>query len=459
MPDKSTIVLYVSVATILFSLVQIYNSGFNIHKQWKARISRPLVKSSRTESSELLIKSVYEIKSLDVYIVDAHFDCRSDCYVRLPALQPSSRDFALLCLFQSGGRQIQSQVTVDRIFPSWPPNSQFIAVLYSCRVPQNQKISFNSVKIVNQFHYGHGNAREGASKDSAILPLRSFQPSTKEDTVVCLKSTDGPLAPDLFLEWIEFYRLQGITRFYVYDGGIEKDNGISTYLDFYQTLGIVQLVQFPFSSKVMDAVSWNQPLDKAQVFAVKQQIQLISLNDCFYQFHNKANRMLLVDLDELLLPSRTSENLIQMFDRGFRDNSNHGNILFQNAWYFMDQQTGGKNFSGGIDSFFSLPPPLLRTAMSEKQPKGVFKTDAVLTINWHCAIHVLNSVDLDPYVIISPIDYGLLHHFRKACEDKFMRRTCSKMSARLVEDSAVFAHESSVKEKVEFIKERIRNVR
>lgn len=468
MADRSAVACYIALAVVVFSCVQVYNSGIRIHRQWNHQLKAKVVRINSVKDQDggqglkINQSEVFEIKSLKLFISGAYLDSRYGHFaVRLPVLHEVARKYSLICMFKVGEQIFPSQVDIDEVFPTWPPDSNYTAALLSCTTPRNQKIDYSEVFVVDQFHYGHlskdmllnSNEADGA-RHFVRVPLLKPQPrmAGQHHLAICLKATDAFPQPNLLLEWFEFYRQYGVSHFYMYDASITTEPETTKILEFYQSINILSLIRFPFAQKVPEDISWRKPLDKAQAFSVKQQIQLVSINDCFYRFHDKVRQFLLVDLDELLIPSR-DEDLLELSHRAFKDYPDYGNILFQNSWYFANQQSTDTRNHTKFFSFFDFEKPV-RTMASEKQPKGIVQSSAARTLNWHCIIHLHESVSFKSFTIINPIDYGLIHHFRNVCEEKFHLETCQNLAEKSVQDSFLLNYKQVVTERVQQVRKK-----
>jgi len=89
-------------------------------------------------------------------------------------------------------------------------------------------------------------------------------------------------------EWIEFHRLVGVEKFYLYNNLSQDD--FQTVLAPYVKKGIVQLIDWPHSYP--DVATWSG-------------IQLAAYDDCLKLTKGEVRWVAFIDIDEFLFPVRT----------------------------------------------------------------------------------------------------------------------------------------------------------
>lgn len=90
-------------------------------------------------------------------------------------------------------------------------------------------------------------------------------------------------------EWIEYHRIQGITKFLLYDNG-STDNPASVLRRYIES-GLVELIPYP--GKIMQVKAYTD--------------SLLRLRDC-------ARWVAFIDLDEFIVPTEGKKSIVEMVD-------------------------------------------------------------------------------------------------------------------------------------------------
>lgn len=110
---------------------------------------------------------------------------------------------------------------------------------------------------------------------------------------------------DYLLEWIEFYRLQGVEHFFLYDNGC--CDSTRELLSFYIESCIVTYARFPHvpNTKTSERDKFFIPSD-----------QNLAYGECIRRFKSQVIWLLKVDLDEFIFPTVASgyDRLIEVVD-------------------------------------------------------------------------------------------------------------------------------------------------
>jgi Glycosyltransferase family 92 len=211
----------------------------------------------------------------------------------------------------------------------------------------------------------------------------------------------------MLIEWIETYRLYGVTKFGLYNGNI-TDNDTVAVLNYYSDLGLVDFRSLPPSvenDSSEEAVRLSSPA---------------SLNDCMMRHMYAARFVVVADVDEIIVPRRYGNytSLIREVDRLLGLNASYYSYSFRNAYFY------------GTWPKDETQPKFLRTMTSRRRSQPgdyLFHTKSFVdprrclsVYNHYCWIPFPNSgeglewrfgrsVDVDP-------DIALLHHYRYQCQ-------------------------------------------
>ncbi|XP_059468970.1 uncharacterized protein LOC132192820 isoform X2 [Neocloeon triangulifer] len=168
--------------------------------------------------------------------------------------------------------------------------------MFSCKVPFKNRLP-ESVSLV-------AHPCDNATNN---LRVNFNQPLLKEkqNFLVCVKGLNYRHKADFsirLVEWLELHKILGADKIVIYE--LQVHPNTSKALEHYVKSGFVELVKTSlpgFYSNVPDLMS---------VFLVKnlhvQMFQeVIQYNDCLYKYMNMYNFIVLVDVDEVILPLST----------------------------------------------------------------------------------------------------------------------------------------------------------
>ena len=99
-------------------------------------------------------------------------------------------------------------------------------------------------------------------------------------------------AAPLFIEWFELHRMFGVTDFTLYNATAQLSADVQRVFDYYTKRGLLQLHQI-------------QPPDFARHVKNRYAADLgmrLALNDCMYRNMYRYRYIVVVDLDEILVP-------------------------------------------------------------------------------------------------------------------------------------------------------------
>ena len=407
-------------------------------------------KRTHNPTTDSNLPGFYTIQGTDVYVSSVFHDKRyGDSMLRILAMVPSHTNTSIVCYFKDqGGYVISSKLS---IYPSWPGDVLYEAVIYSCTAPSllpvtRVKIGEYSAQIQNQtvvtanlkseqllpFGFVQPNTTSYSNNDSqepnrgytTSIPVTMVKDVTEKcpPILICVKAAGGNLQPESLAEWIELYRILGVDHFAFYNSSL--GSAASRVLDRYNDMGVVHLVQFPLQHKFYDTVKLKQGgnLSKALSYSLEQQAYLLSMNDCLFRFSGRYQWILNVDLDEILVPIE-NQSLPSLAEKLSLLYNHTAGFLFKTAWYFDDFTLK----KGTYQLDFSLITGLWRSPPAHKQPKVLYKPEAVMAVNWHCVIQTHRRSGLTTnYALAWDAKYtgAFIHHFRKSCIEKFYRDRC-----------------------------------
>ena len=110
---------------------------------------------------------------------------------------------------------------------------------------------------------------------------------------------------DWLIEWFEINRMFGVTEFYLINANLQKSQRIDNILKYYQDQKLVKQTETFYEHQVLASNSQEVKIFKS-----------VTLNDCVYTNMYRYRYIVIIDLDEILVPlnAQTYSNLVQSVD-------------------------------------------------------------------------------------------------------------------------------------------------
>eukprot|EP00475_Leptophrys_vorax_P004994 TRINITY_DN13003_c0_g1_i1.p1 TRINITY_DN13003_c0_g1~~TRINITY_DN13003_c0_g1_i1.p1 ORF type:complete len:423 (+),score=87.75 TRINITY_DN13003_c0_g1_i1:183-1271(+) len=126
------------------------------------------------------------------------------------------------------------------------------------------------------------------------------------ELAICVPPVRGDRYDFMFVQWMEFYRLMGVTKFFIYD--FAPSETLSKWLLHYNSSGVIELIDFKLPS-CKDLQAKGFPLGNSSCEAHSLQFdyihyfgQLAAVQDCLYRTLGAARWTAFIDMDEFLVP-------------------------------------------------------------------------------------------------------------------------------------------------------------
>ncbi|KAF7267066.1 uncharacterized protein LOC143202028 [Rhynchophorus ferrugineus] len=230
---------------------------------------------------------------------------------------------------------------------------------------------------------------------------------------VCVKPLHFDYNKEMeIMEFIELNRLLGVDHFTFYNHTIGPQ--VSCILREYQSQGIVTLLPWKL------AMVSQKEIRTEGLFA--------ALNDCLYRSMYKFSHILLIDLDEYIIPNY-NETLPQLIDYlNHRLNTRTtGSFSFQNAFFYLqwDDDSEVYDFSDPISSnLVTLKKTRRKTKLHphKQRSKYICRPELVVEAGNHFVWEFIPGHG----TLNVPADAAILHHYR-ICE--FGGNDCIKTSS------------------------------
>ncbi|XP_013401070.1 uncharacterized protein LOC106166951 [Lingula anatina] len=385
-------------------------------------------RKSRTSFKDFAMLRHYKLGK-DTILSFAVYDPRTIRRIIIFAAQPPASK-PLECLFEQSKTRPIVRATRELVSPSADTNDlSNVLNFYSfeCPLPKDMIVPPHSIGVQSQ-----------GTSDRIPIPVSRFpnplHPSAPIQLAACIKSTRGNFDPVRLVEWFEMNKLLGIGNFIMYDGGVTGK--AKRVFDYYSSTGALTLITDMFSSFVINKaesiipyafVSRREEKQKAQLL----QAELASINNCIYRFKDKYNHILVIDLDDVLIPSN-EEPITKLLERLVQWQPKASAYAFQSVHHFTD--FGSSDTTHKIPTYLHMLRHLRRTEVDWFQAKSILVPDRVYTANWHKPRPLRPQKDT-----IQKVEEraGFIHHYRDHCNYWFSDRPCSKVLKSWTVDSIV----------------------
>ena len=224
---------------------------------------------------------------------------------------------------------------------------------------------------------------------------------------------------------MELMKLLGIQEVTMYNSSISEE--AMTVLDYYVKEEFLDMRSMP--------VSMNYPGEETILLNMSP-----SLNDCMYRNMYRYDRIVVVDLDEAIIP-RNFTDIIDMFDAIEEDIEEPkkmpiASLVFRNAYFFLD-----------IGRTSNEPWFLLMEKYTRRVDMSAIGYAVKSITNPRYCIGLQNHVcwvghpQAALYVHV-PIGYGVNHHYKRCHFDKYLNKPgyCKNLTMTSTEDTTVMKY-------------------
>ncbi|KIH57100.1 hypothetical protein ANCDUO_12709 [Ancylostoma duodenale] len=306
----------------------------------------------------------------------------------------------------------------------WDPRDQFyIPNLVSCPVPKRFRSSTELYVSITS---------EPCRTQRVAVRVHMERSKRKKDTVaVCVKGMDFQADISVRLvEWLEAQYLFGVSTVTMYKYTVSKQ--VQRVLDHFEQQG--KLVQIPLT---LPGHSPNLPLVRSEYIArnrqQKRRHELIPYNDCLYRHISTHRYILILDIDELIVPLQHDDyaDLLATIESGLP--SEHiSSLSFSNVFKFPAKIA---------DTSRPAHMYMLRNAMRSRKTsdhrtygKSMTNTATVATVFNHFALHRLTpNVSGTMYV---PERLGIKLHYKSTCPIE-AHKECAELQDDTVRDHSI----------------------
>jgi hypothetical protein len=357
--------------------------------------------------------------------------------IRFIGVQDESAPSDFVCIFTNANRT--TEVALKENFPiynDWPsPKLLYKARMFGCLVPDGAAPISIDVSL----------RLSAATVTIPVSPLGDIFKGRKE-LALCVKGIWGQVDPVRLVEWVEFNRILGVQKIVFYDAGLSGD--AVDVVKYYKDSSFVDVENFALVKKFAELAE-NDPLKEKLLNPdlAMEQAYLVSLNDCYYSRRNSFKYVLLLDIDEVVIPSRSDETLLDVIEAANVEFPAAASFNFHTVWHM-----GEYGFSSPSETLF-MQRNLHRSNITRSQPKAIINTDRSVTINWHGSVTQPPRLGLRGNAMLPWRRYGLVHHYREKCKHHPDR--CRELLREKFLDIAVPRYKTQVLDAVRAVLHRL----
>lgn len=254
------------------------------------------------------------------------------------------------------------------------------------------------------------------------------KPPMRKDFAVCVQVSYGQLDPRRLIEWFELQRLLGVSRVGVYDLSIDPGPGLEV-LRHYAREGLVEL----------------RKTDSLPVPGGSQYLLHGSpvINDCLYRNMHSFNWILVIDLDEVLVP-RNYSTLVELaahLNRTYYPSP--ANFLFLNQYFFLDSDPDFQESTDYTILRYRHKAPLSPNGYAMK---GYVDPHGCVQMHNHYCMGVAEAFKTRHHYEFVDSSLATSHHY-KTCH--LSPAECQKMLTQTTLDDVMMTYKSALKTSVE----------
>ncbi|XP_063362126.1 uncharacterized protein LOC134651069 [Cydia amplana] len=367
------------------------------------------------------------------FVYSAYMERRTVGAVRIIAATKTRGADTVVCrLWLLDNRTITVKARVKPIRENW--NLKYSATYVLCSLKDTgvkpQETVGAAVAVMASAHTHNA--------PTNLLPVLDTTPKSgiEENLHVCVKPFHYSYARDDWLvEWFELNRLLGASHFYMYNGSLSAP--VACLLEQYRREGLVTLLQ------------WKLPI--VSKVEIRTEGQFAAFNDCLYRSMSTAGWLLVIDVDEAVLPrrERTLPALLTALRASYNTPAKAPSaFIFRNAFFYLRWEDDA-----------DAPTPLLTSRKTRRwAAPHALKNRSKYAVRPSAAIelgnHFLWEMAPGASAVGVATDRALLHHYRMACEFGGMQcimvpSTIDRTAHRWAEE--LMARVTTVKQKLDKI--------
>jgi hypothetical protein len=265
------------------------------------------------------------------------------------------------------------------------------------------------------------------------------KPDKKKKFAVCVKGLDF-LHEDLsvrLVEWIELLGILGVDKVFFYE--LQIHPSVSKVLQYYQKLDRVDVTPLTLPGGQPNVPGF-QHMYLVEKLTTKRQNELIPYNDCLYRNLYSYEYIVLLDIDEVIMPMNTMswQELINIVLPKARDGNDKDPATYcvQNVYFFDDIAAVNAGFED-IPRHMHMLQHVYRSnnfTKTNHYVKCFHKPERVLTLHNHFPLDCLGGA-CSPYSIDT--SDAQLQHYRADCV-KSLQKNCVEFRLNIKPDKTIW---------------------
>ncbi|XP_027229237.2 uncharacterized protein [Penaeus vannamei] len=314
--------------------------------------------------------------------------------------------------------------------------------LLSCQMPSDYAHQVpESVSLVEQ-------PCDTATTNLRVVNNRPPEGQTK-DFAVCVKGLDiYHKDKSIFLvEWLETLYLLGADKVFMYD--LQVHPNTAKVLKYYQETGFVDLTKLTLPGDQPNIPELSHHYLNTRILD-KLLNELIPYNDCLYRNIYNYKYVVLLDIDEIIVPKNHSSwrTLMEVVvEQAFKENPVPRTSFDARNVYFLDSMIEKHGFFNDIPQYMHILQHVYR-ARNHTKPRHSVKcfhdTQLVLTLHNHYPSSCLGKCR---YYSI-PTEIAQLQHYRSECIDSLRQLCKNEFRKNTVLDTAIWKYKEPLIERV-----------
>lgn len=282
---------------------------------------------------------------------------------------------------------------------------------------------------------------DNATNNIAIIYNK---PEQKKDFAVCVKGLDY-FHDDVsvrLIEWIELLHILGANKVFFYDFQVHPN--VSRTLAYLQTQGKVDISPITLPGYFPNVPALRHLFLKKKAVH-RRQMEVMPYNDCFYKHMYEYRYIVLLDTDEVIVPTvGTWKELVDILEEtDLKDNQKISACYYARNVYFLDQFLPDNFYFDNIPKYMHILQHVYRTENYTKPKyyvKSFLNTEEVLAVHNHFPMYCLSG---SCKTVAIDTDYGHLQHYRSDCVID-LKKTCEELKRSKVMDDRVWQYKKEL---------------
>lgn len=356
-----------------------------------------------------------------LHLFSAHYDARlhNYHYVRIIGMVEGHRNASIYCqIWYDTEVLVLEALRVDIWASQWDSDASVDSdnpVMFSCPVPQNISVDTTRRK---RFPVGVSVTLRPCDSPRTFLSINPPQTSAivpRKDFAICVKGLDFAMR-DISVkmaEWLELNLILGADKFYIYVYSVHPN--LKRVLQYYSSKGVLELIPLSLPGKQPNIPKHRSKYLKTNLWQ-KRRNEVVPYNDCYYRNLYSHHFVLPVDVDEIILPVKTStwkEMFQELFDEDHRLLDKYSSFSVRNAYFFDDFPVTDLQY---IPKYHHILRHTTRSANFSPELESIksfVSTDTALTVFNHYALRILRPSTARNLVLDTNV--AQMNHYRDTC--------------------------------------------